>query len=538
MTDTYIQQKAMEGIVQIHKTVKDMQLYPPGSPSIANSIEKLHVQLLDILKQDAPLVFAESEKKALLRGKRLNQKEQETLHVSSLLDILLNFGIKSISFDKDLGQEELHTFISLIAKKPETVHDEGGLPRLMAENKITHIYLDNKVYVAMDKDQKNVSIVNIKDQKNISPANAAEDRVHENMGDINKAVNRLMEELFHENSDIRIRASGELAGIVDSLSYNQQIFTLNKLAGRLVEWIKKETSVTPAYRKICGNLQKLIHHFISQKNLAAAFSIMEVFSKIHNGTLQKNDRIKDVSSEVLRNLASVDNINILLKEFNAKDQTEADKILSGFGDIILNQLLDIIRDVSDSEERVRIIHLIEAMGHKAIPAIKDRMNINAPWYYLRNLAYILGRIGNETSANILHSLLFHKNERVRMEALKSIIQTGGNQRGPLLLSVLPQADDQLRMTIIETLGKIKYTKAASNLLDILKNKSLMANIALQEKVCNALGAIGSSDAMPALSEIAESKSFLGIRSYPVEIKYAAKRALASIKRKREEDAGL
>ena len=524
MTDVHIQLKAIEGLVQIHKAIKNMQLYPPGSPTNANSIEKLYLHLLDILKQDAPLVFAETERRAMLRGKVLNQKEQETNHVITLLDILFSFGIKSISFDKGLEKEELHTFISLLAKKPETVHDEGGLPHLMAENRIAHIYLDNKVYVATDKDQKNISQLDI-----------VEDRIYESIGEMDKAVSRLTEELFNENADIRIRASNELARIIESLSYDQQIDMIKKLSGRLVEWIKQETSGTPAYRKICNSLQKLLQNFINQKRFAETIPIMEVFSNINTGSLKKDDQVREVSLEVLRNLASGDNINILLKEFNTNEQnkeTKADKILAGFGDVILNKLLDIIKDVSDSKERVRIIHLIEEMGPRAIPGIKDRININAPWYYLRNLAYILGHIGNETSAYILQPLLLHKNERVRMEALKSISQTGGDQRGPLLLSVLPQADDQLRINIIEMLSKVKYTNAVPNLLDILKNKSSQS-ISLQEKICDALGVIGSPEAIPALSEIAESKSFLGIRSYPVEVKYAAKRALTSITRKQE-----
>jgi HEAT repeat protein len=162
--------------------------------------------------------------------------------------------------------------------------------------------------------------------------------------------------------------------------------------------------------------------------------------------------------------------------------------------------------------------------------------MNAPWYYLRNMAYILGRIGNETNADILQALLLHKDKRVHKEALKSIGQTGGNKRGPLLLSFLPQAEGELKVNIIEMLGKIKYTEAVTNLLDMLKNKPLIANdeqISLQEQICNALGAIGSPEAINTLSEIAESKSILGIGSYTKEVKAAAERALANIKRKQE-----
>ena len=178
--------------------------------------------------------------------------------------------------------------------------------------------------------------------------------------------------------------------------------------------------------------------------------------------------------------------------------------------------------------------MIQEMGAKAIPNISESMTPDAPWYFLRNMAYILGRIGNETSADILRPLLLNKDKRVRMEAFKSIAQIGGNKKGALLLSVLPQADQEFRVNIIEMLGKIRCTEAVPELLDMLKSKSSMDKgnqISLQENICNALGAICSPDAIPTLSEIAESKSFLGIGSYPVEVKYAAKRALKSIKRK-------
>jgi HEAT repeat protein len=71
---------------------------------------------------------------------------------------------------------------------------------------------------------------------------------------------------------------------------------------------------------------------------------------------------------------------------------------------------------------------------------------------------------------------------------------------------------------------------------MLKKPSLIASqlqIDLQEKICTALGLIGSPEALPALTEIAESKSFLRIRAYPEKVKYAAGRALESIRRKQK-----
>jgi HEAT repeat protein len=279
---------------------------------------------------------------------------------------------------------------------------------------------------------------------------------------------------------------------------------------------------------------------IKKLHFAEIIPIMDVFNGINTRSMVKNDEIRDVSSEIIRNLASEEYLSIFFKELHTNEtnkRDEARQILIRFGDVILDHLLDILQTVSDSKERVNVMHIIIDMGQKAIPAINDKINNkNAPWYYLRNMAFLLGHIGNETNAYILQPLLLHKNERVRSEALKSISQIGGKQRGPLLLSILPKADDQFKLNIIETLGNAKCAEAVPIFLDLLKKRSLIASpsqIDLQEKICIALGLIGSPDSIQDLSEIAQSKSFLRIRVYPEKVKNAAGRALESIRRKQK-----
>ena len=58
------------------------------------------------------------------------------------------------------------------------------------------------------------------------------------------------------------------------------------------------------------------------------------------------------------NLASEEYLSILLKEFHTNERNkrdEASQILVRFGDVILNRLLDIVHEVSDSKERVNVI---------------------------------------------------------------------------------------------------------------------------------------------------------------------------------------
>lgn len=545
MLDINLQIKMIDALGIMHAAVRNFILYPPASPAIANTIEKLHLSFIDILEQKSPIIIAESERRFLIWGKYLDQKDREKTHIKALLNILLNFGIKSIFFDKGLEKEELRIFIKYLAKNPEELKDEGGLPKIMAEKSILHIYLDERVYVSMDKEQKISSDSDNNDQKSskqdtVITDGAAKSQPPEGIADLENVTGPLVTDLLSEKAEIRSKASDKLCAIIESLTPERQNELVERLSGRLADWIKMETSTTPSYEKICVNLQRLLNILIRQGRFAEALPLLDVFHNINTGAMKKDNQIREISSAIINNLASEDNRIILFKEYHTNEknkQNEANQILLRFGNAILNNLLDMIRDVSDSHERVRIMHLIIGMGQMAIPAIKNQIHKNAPWYYLRNLAYLLGRIGHENDVHMLQPLLLHENNKVQMEALKSIFQIGGNQRGPVFLSALTPADSQFKLHIIEMLGKVRCSEAVTPLLNLLKKPPKLTPIeqtTLQEKICAALEYIGSPEAIPTLSEIAESKSFLGIRwYYTVEFRNAAKRALESIKRKQK-----
>jgi HEAT repeat protein len=58
---------------------------------------------------------------------------------------------------------------------------------------------------------------------------------------------------------------------------------------------------------------------------------------------------------------------------------------------------------------------------------------------------------------------------------------------------------------------------------------------LEEKICAALGHIGTPEAIPVLSKVIRSGGFFSVRSYPEKVINAAGKALAAIKMRQAED---
>jgi HEAT repeat protein len=354
-------------------------------------------------------------------------------------------------------------------------------------------------------------------------------------------VERIVRGLASDAQNVRNEAAIALVEVTAPFTAEGQLAQIERNSGALVEWIRREMTASSAYRKICSWLKDLSRDLILRGSFTEAIPILEVFNRIHYGLLDKNDTINTIAADIIRELASGELLTILFDEFEnnrQNKQSEAGLVLVRLEEIPLNRLLDILRENEDSNKRVRILQVIADIGQMAVPFIRERLQGDEPWYYVRNLAYLLGKVGTETTADVLQPLLLHKNGRVREEALKSLHRTGGNNRGPLMMSALPTADDEFKLNIIESLGSIKYVEAVPTLLDILKERPLVASvhrIELEEKICTVLGKIGSGNALPFLKEISRPKFFL-LKKYPENVRKAATRALVAIEARADDEA--
>ncbi len=350
-------------------------------------------------------------------------------------------------------------------------------------------------------------------------------------------LERLAANLQSANTDVRIRAARNLADILERLPGEVRNKVVEKLSGQIISWIKNETVFSEEYQRMCVILKNVTQDAISQKHFFEALKYLHAFNAVAEGNGEKTGAAKKLVTDLLSQLAAPGNMDILLREINTQESEikhDASLVMAALGTNAVEDLLDQLLSNTDSDERVRIMHLIASQKGKALPLLSARIEKDAPWFYLRNLAYIMGQIGNEESAQVLAPLLMHDNDKLRLEALKSISKTGGNQRAAILLAALPGANEEFKPSIVEALGQSKSVEAVPVLIDLLKSKPLIASAArtaLEEKICIALGAIGSADAIRPLTDITSSTSFLNLRSYSDKVKAAAATSLRAIKRK-------
>ena len=738
MTSSGIENKAVDAIMLMNTSIVNLRLYPPTSATIVLTIDRLLQALTEMLAEATPLIIAESERMLLFGEEPAWPKNQEKAHVRAFIDILVNQGIKSVSFSKGLEKEELIAFFQTLSRRPEEVRTEGGMQAIMASREVHHIRIDEKIYQAknlnslmddsldtrdgiirfllestdqnslrfrqlkeqakdrdwiagvfdawmkqfreqlgtvpkeqlskdlvrmasmllkiadpedsdwvsglvsgsvtamdsemisqilswdvrslcgeglfeqivdgLEKDQFAAvfdglsgiasgtgkqqrtawfSLENLKDtdqgralagERQAAAAKAKDEReqrlswlkerirgllrgeetafrdsglmselpelVRElyqlnDSGTAQAIIEMLSEKLQSRIPDLRNQAAEVISQILSNLSESGPHEQIGPISEKLAGWWRAETDFSASGARICRQLQELVRSLLDRDPFLEVNPVLDILSLTQSGRSPKDRRLTDSASEALRELATEDLVDLLMEEFqtNARGkQKEAARNLGRLGTNPLEKLLDMLESSEDSDERVRILQTIAEIGTPSIPAILARLSPAAPWYVLRNLAYLLGRVAGEAQAKEFIPLMLHENQKVQIEALKSLQRTGGKVRAETLRSVLPKVDDQLKLQVVEMLGIIKDSGAIPAFLELLQSKKSGLTAALktevQVKICQALGKIGSEEALKVLREISKSKGFFNIGSYPEKVRSAADKAIADIGRQK------
>lgn len=708
MANLNIQKKAIDAITVMNVAITNIRLYPPVSNIVLNTVDRVYNLLIDILRHEKSVMLGESGKNIIICGQIFAEKDQARYpQALAFIELLMLFGIKTISFEKNLDKSELKNFLQVISKRPEEIEQEGGFQEVIALENIPNIIIDHKVYVVLDKDKQLLTDFDVSDEEIIqfiagnhsfgkqeiekikqapksfewaqqvfsaavsnmltNKNSKTREELEAGLADILKTLDnisnkedkeevakgialsaaemdneqialiiahnteepfaeilfkqltdKLPDEKFEKIAEIvvssesapddniikrialeknnrkkqRARLNAEikeiLAGNYNALredllilplqNYLEQLINSNKektaetiisslsdalmgndpeiqdraysillntskyavktnstesittLINQWIKWIRAEDSLTQKYLQIISLIKDVIHNFVKKSQFAQCTPILETFNMIYYAKLGKSLPIRELAGEMLKEVATKEILDILLKECltNAENKRQfATDNLILFGEISIDPMLDMLQESRDMSERAHILQTVSEI-EQSPNILANKIREGGPWYYLRNLILMLGKAGKEKHLSVLTPLLKHEDFRVQRETLNSIYNIGGAKRGKIILSSLKNADERMKNNIVDMLGALQYEKAVPDLIEMLESKSLFSSKTgdkLKEKICMALGNIGSEQAISKLTSISTQKGLLGLKVFPENIKEAAENAL-------------
>jgi HEAT repeat protein len=515
------------------KTVKAFRFYPPDNPTLKGFRDQLLRKFQFFLNKYQAFVIQVGEYDLSYKGKIIYENRDIK---ASLAFLLFKDGLRELRFTKGLEEWEVQALIDIVRGSDNVNQLEDDVVTLMWERDFLHIS-----YLATDEflDETPVVIPDNVDEfrkklvfKPMVP-HIEMDMMEEEPEDgvsLEEYLSKTIEEKVSlvANRSVYFLTPKEVEGLRREVEAEiDPAFVLNVL-DLLFEILALEREPEP-YQDTTNVILKILDAFLTLGEFQRATDLLK---RVY--IILKTYELKDWQIGIIRKLIveageekRIERIGKLIEEEAGVRLEDARGYLLLLQKNAIPPLIQLLGKLKNSKTRRMVCDGLAEIGKNAIdlftPFIDDRR-----WYLVRNIVYILGRIGREQAFPYLQKTFHHEEVRVRRETIQAFGLIGGPKAIGFLVRALTDGDVRIRSMAAINLGKIGKAAGLIPLLEVVQSKEFQKNDPTEIKAFfDAIGMIGSNEAVPVLRQLLEKKGWFG-RGKIDEVRNGAARALAMI----------
>ncbi|MGD0625031.1 MAG: HEAT repeat domain-containing protein, partial [Thermodesulfobacteriota bacterium] len=515
------------------KTIKAFRLYPPENPSLNDFRNQLFRKFQLFLNKFHSFIFQIGEYYFSFKGKIIYENTDLN---TSLAFRLYKDGLRELRFMEGLEESEIQGLVDILKRVDKIDQMEDDLVTLMWEGAFVHIS-----YLATDEF--------LDEMPGIIPKSVEEFRQHLKFEPLaHKAALDFGEEGEQDGFDLEAILS-EKTGEPPSTAVQQSVYFLTPDE---LERLRKETEAETAPTAVFNIIDILLEIMalekepepfqdavdVLQKMLAALLELGE-FQKASDlltrvyiilNTYQLADwqvKITQQFIEVAGEPPQIERIGKILEKEKGVKLEEVSKYLTLLRPNSIRALINLLGELSNSKARRVLCDVICEIGKNGIEIISSFINDHR-WYLVRNIIYILARVGKEQALPYVQKGCNHGEARVRREAVQALGTIGGSKAFGLLVKALDDTDVRIRSMAALNLAKVGKKASLPHLLGVVQSKEFPKKEKAEIKAFfDAIGMSGCDEAVRPLQKLLEQRGWFD-RKKKVEIRKGAANALALI----------
>jgi HEAT repeat protein len=259
------------------------------------------------------------------------------------------------------------------------------------------------------------------------------------------------------------------------------------------------------YKEFAQKLISIMPQFLDSGNFEL---LWDVFETLRRHAAEKPVKgIRDIAEETRKFFTTPDFIIRALKAFELwmRDKgQEAVGLLQALGPDTVPGLLDIYsRDESVGGRRI-LFNLLCLFGDPAVREAQKRLR-DPRAYYVRNLLILIRRAGTPSSVPSIKPLLQHRDQKVRIEAISTLLKFKDPDAVTVLRAAIHDNDPDVAADAVALAGQYRIADVTEDVLSKLKRVILFeTDYAENEEIISALGNIGDPRAIPDLEKLAKA----------------------------------
>jgi HEAT repeat protein len=227
---------------------------------------------------------------------------------------------------------------------------------------------------------------------------------------------------------------------------------------------------------------------------------------------------RDQAIEDLAGAALLESLVVALVERG--DPKLAAEVLGDLAPGVFSQLVEWMAVDDPPVSRRHIVDLLAFAGRQDVRSLAIHL-ADPRWFVVRNVCIALGRTGRAQAAEPVMTALEHEDDRVRVEALRSLAALQGEQSVPILLGALRDSSRRVRHAVVSLLRASPSRLVVPGLADVVESGALDAEHAVGLVALIAERTDESVDG--ELERLASRRRAVGVRR---AVRDAARRALA------------
>lgn len=493
------------------KTFKAIRFYPADNPALQGFKDQLFKKFQHFLNKYPFFILQIGEFTLSFKERVLYENRDPK---SSLAFLLYKDGLRELRFTRGLEEWEVQGLMEVI-KRSETINDlEDDLVTLLWEKDFVHIG-----YLATDEFLEDTPILipeNVEQFRSkllFKPLahNVQVDLLDEEEADLDQLLAKNVIPTPTRDKDVYFLTSEELERLRGEVENETDPTSVFNAADILFEILGMEKEKDP-FQVTANLLLKILDGLLTLGEFQRASDLLKrLYIMIKTYELQQwqvetlHQLIESAGDEV-----RIGRIGRILEGEQRIRLEEVNEYLLLLQQNSIKPLIKLLGELKNSKTRRVVCDALSEIGKNAIelftPFIDDRR-----WYLVRNIVYILGRIGKEKALPHLQKAFNHEEIRVRREAVQALGLIGGPKAVSLLIKALADKDTRIRAMAAINLGKIGKNIGLAALLEVVQSKDFPKKEPAEMKAFfDAIGMVGSNEALPVLQPLLERKSLFGM----------------------------
>jgi HEAT repeat protein len=514
------------------KAIKAFRFYPPDNPTLKGFRDQLLKKFQFFLNKYQSFEIQVGEYTLSFKGKILYENRDVK---TSIAFLIYKDGLREIRFMKGLEEWEVQGIIDILKQSEHINQLEDDIVTLMWEKDFIHIsfvatdeFLEETPMVIPDNVEQFRKNLVFKPLAHHVEVDLAEEGTEEGVN-LDDLLTQGIEEPLPFVSDRRVYflTPDELEGLRKEVEGETDPTFVFNIMDILFEVLALEKEQEP-YQDAVNILLKVLDAFLTLGDFTRSADLLK---RVY--IILKTYDLQDWQIESIRKIiveageeVRIDRIGRVLEREEGRLE-DVNAYLSLLQKNAIKPLIKLLGELKNSKTRRVFCDALSEIGKNAIdvftPFIDDRR-----WFLVRNIIYILGRIGKEQSLPYIQRALNHEDLRVKREAIQALGLIGGQKAIGLLVRALTDHDVRVRCMAAINLGKGGKKTGLIPLLEVVQSKDFYKRESAEIKAFfNAIGMVGSNEAIPVLQQLLEQKSWFG-RGKTDEIRMEAANAMAMV----------